>query len=266
MSVLGKNWCFTLNNYTAQEEEVLAALNCRFVHYAQEICPSTGTPHLQGVVVWMCSKRLSGCRMVLPRAHWALCKGSLQQNIDYCSKGPVTTRGDPPRSKKECGLDAKEKWADVIRSAKAGTAEEEYPCEFVRYNTTLTRMYRPVLSDLDSYNGVWLWGPPGSGKSRQARADYPGAYDKLLNKWWDGYEHQETVLIDDIGLDNKLMGSFLKRYCDHYPFRAEYKGGSMVIRPKTIVVTSNYSINEIWAEDPELIKALRRRFKVVNML
>lgn len=261
MSVLGKNWCFTLNNYTPQQEEVLAAVDCRFIHYAKEVGAS-GTPHLQGVIVWNSSKRLSGCRVVLPGAHWALCKGTIKQNIDYCSKGPITSRGDPPKSKQERGAADKEKWADVIRSAKEGTAETEYPGEFIRYNTTIKRLYAPVLQDLDTYTGLWYVGPPGTGKSRTARSDFPGAYDKLLNKWWCGYDHQESVIIDDLSLDNKFMGTFLKRYVDHYPFRAEYKGGTFLIRPKNIVVTSNYTIQEIWGDDPAMVEALKRRFKV----
>lgn len=31
-----------------------------------------------------------------------------------------------------------------------------------------------------------------------------------------------------------------------YPFRVEVKHGSMMIRPMRIVVTSNYSIEELW--------------------
>ena len=143
----------------------------------------------------------------------------------------------------------------------SGTCDVEYPREFIQYNSTVERLYCPVLENISSYSGVWYYGDPGSGKSRLARENFPGAYEKLPNKWWDGYVDEDAVIIDDLSLDHKHMGSFLKRYADHYPYRAEYKGGSKLVRPQTIIVTSNYTIDEIFAGDAMLIAALHRRFK-----
>lgn len=62
---------------------------------------------------------------------------------------------------------------------------------------------------------LWYTGLPGTGKTRKAREDNPGAYYKLQNKWWDGYQGQKTVIMDDLGLDNgKFLVTHMKLWCD----------------------------------------------------
>lgn len=106
-------------------------------------------------------------------------------------------------------------------------------------------------------------GQPGTGKSLGARLRWPGLYNKPLNKWWTEYAGQETVLLDDFSKEHACLGTHLKHWADHYPFTAESKGGGSVIRPKRVVVTSNYSVAEIW-EDQSMREAIYRRFKLVT--
>jgi len=260
-----RRYCFTLNNPIDQDYENLAALEVKYLLYGQEVS-STGTPHLQGYAVFPTAKRLNSLKNAVPRAHWEVAKGSTAQNVAYCSKSDPSpySRGVRPQDRKEQAESQKAHYADVIRSAEEGTCKTEYPIEFLRYNGTIRRMHKPKLEDLKEYSAYWYVGPPGSGKSRSARASYPGLYNKLINKWWDGYEGEEVVLLDDFSKSNVMTGDALKNWADHYPFRAEVKGSSIMIRPKVIIVTSNYEIPELWPEDPVLCEALLRRFKVVR--
>lgn len=58
----------------------------------------------------------------------------------------------------------------------------------------------------------------------------------------------------------QIGGQHLKQWADHYPFKAAQKGSQLLIRPKRIVITSNYSIEECYPEVQDSAP-LKRRFK-----
>ena len=89
------------------------------------------------------------------------------------------------------------------------------------------------------------------GKSTLARAECSGSYYlKEANKWWDDYNYEDTVIIED--LSPSIIGAELARlllqWCDVYVTKAEIKGGSITIRPTTVIITSNFTITECFAQ------------------
>lgn len=92
------------------------------------------------------------------------------------------------------------------------------------------------------------------------RQRFPLAYIKGNNIWWDGYDGQETVILEEMG-PKQIGAQHMKKWCDHYPFSAESKGSSVLIRPKRLLVTSNYSIEACFPE-PQDTDAIKRRFKI----
>ncbi|QXP07768.1 MAG: replication associated protein [Arizlama virus AZLM_25953] len=109
------------------------------------------------------------------------------------------------------------------------------------------------------------WGRTGTGKSRRAW-DEAGeeAYCKdPRSKFWDGYQSQENVVIDEFrgGIDV----SHLLRWFDRYPVRVEIKGSSRPFLAKNFWITSNIEPSRWYPDlDPETISALMRRLNIVE--
>lgn len=110
---------------------------------------------------------------------------------------------------------------------------------------SLARMILSKPTDLTAPCGIWLQGRAGVGKSLGIRRTFPSIYLKDHNKWWDGYDGEEVVVVDDVHLDAKWLVHFLKVWADAYAFKAETKGGMMTIRPRLIIVTSNFPLEDL---------------------
>lgn len=55
------------------------------------------------------------------------------------------------------------------------------------------------FKSIDKLNNEYHWGATGLGKSRLVREKYPDAYIKGNNIWWDGYDGQPDVIIEEFG-------------------------------------------------------------------
>ena len=271
------NWVFTLNNYKQSDIDGLAAAAPSFKHlaYGKEVGES-GTPHLQGVLctIGRGGTRLSALKKSLdfnPGFHFEPMRGSYVQALTYCEKdctpdNPITQFGEAPASK---GKNLADRWSHAMDLAKTGDIEAIPADLYTKFSSFYERMaqrHAPV-ADLDDVCGIWLVGPSGSGKSRWVREKYPNEsfYDKRCNKWFDGYDgrRHKAVVIDDMDTSHAFMAYDINRWADRYAFNAEVKGSSIRIRPLNVIVTSRYTIEEIFAStDTSTRESIIRRFKV----
>lgn len=259
-------WCFTINNYTDDDGEALAAIEekVNYMIIGRE-GKDTDTPHMQGYVNMREAHTMSALsKKYMPRAHIELAKGSAQQNKVYCSKeGDFAEYGTLPMDQKEKGAKGKEYWDEQLVAIKAKDESKIDSRLMISHFSSvqcIAAKYAPMPPDAPDCCGLWYYGQAGAGKSRAARERYPKAYLKQKNKWWDGYQGEETVIVDDVDKYDVKMAYDLKVWGDRYSFRAEMKGSTSPIRPLRVIITSQYRITDIW-QDAETQEALLRRFK-----
>lgn len=262
-----KRWCYTINNPSGPPE-VCPTLYDYHVFGAE--VGESGTPHYQGFIIFKKPKRLNQIRtLISERGHYEVAKGKNSQASDYCKKdGKYTEDGILPAELGVKGGQAtKERYEAAFKLAKKNELDTIDADLLVKHYRTLKQIAVDYVGDvpsLDYLPGIWIYGSSGVGKSSYARRTYPGAYVKNCNKWWDHYQGEDCIIIDDFDDKHACLGHHLKLWGDHYAFTAETKGGSLKIRPKWLVVTSQYCIADIWHDDLPTQEALKRRFKEIN--
>lgn len=264
-STKSRYFCFTLNNYTEADVASLKVIECKYVVFGFEV-GGQGTPHLQGYIGFTNPRSFDAVRK-LYKWHIEVAQGSATQNFNYCTKDhEVYERGTRPSDSEAAGENEKNRWINAKRSAVEGKLDDIPPDMLIRHYNTFKKIradYQPPLEPLEeaSVYGLWLQGPPRTGKSHFARTNFEPLYLKDTNKWWDGYKDEPYVLIDELEPQHAFMSSWIKKWVDRWPFSAETKGSKALIRPKLIIVTSNYSIAEVFAGVPSWA-AIEQRFLV----
>lgn len=271
MTAKYRAWCFTLNNYNLQDEDhlktTIKALT-RYMVYGREVAPETGTPHLQGYLYFANARQRKAVSRLLPRARLDVANGTAQQNRTYCTKeGDFYESGDIPIERAEArlrgGMANAARYTNAVELARRGDMDsirEQDPQMFLIHGPRLESLYAPEAVPLQgNLQHEWWVGPSGTGKSRLLWDLYPKHFAKALNKWWDGYRHQEVVAIEEWSPKNDCTAASLKKWADRYPFPGEIKGGCLQgLRPKKIIVLSNYTPQQCFLQSEDLDPILRR--------
>lgn len=264
-----RDYCFTINNFTLDDLEWLKQPIFKYIVAGHEIGENE-TPHLQGYCCFKDQKTLGALKKIHPKAHWEKRMGTQQQAIDYCKKdGIFDEYGTPPMSQKEKGEKGREWWDQQVNNYAKGNFDEVDTECLVKHgnglrNAAMLRRPKPPNKLDDDTRHRWYYGPTRTGKSTTAREEFPDAYIKdPKTVWWDGYMGQEVVIIDDFDVYQKAQGGDMKRWLDIWKCQAQVKGGYMEIRPKLVIVTSNYHPREIW-DDAQTLEPILARVNITH--
>ena len=246
----------------------------RYAVYGYEVGKKNGTPHLQGYVYFHQPKQHRAVSKLFPGAWVGASKGSVEQNQAYCSKeaNGGFEYGDPPMdadvARRKGGAGNAARYAKAIDQAQRGdfaAIQRDDPQLFLLHGVRLESLYTPNTVPLDGeLLHEWWVGPSGTGKSRLLWELYPDHFPKNLNKWWDRYRYQDVVAIEEWSPKNDCTAHALKKWADRYPFQGEVKGGTLhMLRPKKIIVLSNYTPQQCFLNSEDL-EPMLRRFTVIH--
>lgn len=175
------NWCFTVNNYTDDDQLMLNqlgwSLDVKYLVYGREV-GRAGTPHLQGFIVFQTRKRFRTVRDLLPRCHIELGRGAAYQAAGYCKKdGDFVEFGVRPVPRGVAGGAATcMKWEITLSAAKEGRLEDIAADMMIKHYATLKRIgkdYMKKPDPLQTVCGLWIHGATGTGKSHAVITQHP---------------------------------------------------------------------------------------------
>jgi len=276
-----RNWCFTRQldqrEHAFMEgaaaagvqpcQEELWFLPCmaqiKSLVFQFERCPTTKRIHMQGFVQFVNPKGLKMVKQLLGNEpHMETMRGTVAEAVAYCRKtesrlfGPYLLGEEPSGGQgKRTDLEA---LREMVKERKPALDIIEADAKFARYEKQINFMrfaYMESLSDRQA-SGVDVkvfYGATGTGKTFTAvnyccqNKDYYIAEcpsQKNSKLWFNGYEGQRTLILDDFSGDYCTM-DFLKRLLDCYKLKVEFKGGFVWACWTTVIITTNY-MPEAW--------------------
>lgn len=259
-------YCFTWNNYVDDLIDTFKEWlkeHCKYACFQKEVCPSTGTPHLQGymnlkkkVRTQTLQNTLLGLLNTKIGLLWA--NGTAEENLTYCSKpnglelfqcGEIKVTGQGSRT------DLKEVVGKIKNKRPLIEIADEHSETWIRNHRGITSLYNMLdqQSEEREMDVVLFFGDAGTGKSTKARR-----YAKLYGKnytlgvpsggqiWFDGYNGEDSLIIDEF--KGWIAPTYLNQLLDNYKVKLPIKGGFVNAKFTHVFITSNYPPEEWWCD------------------
>lgn len=199
-------------------------------------------------------------------------KGTPAQAREYCMK--ERTRVEGPfeigewKDTKQGNRTDLQEIAKVIKKNSLEEAIDLYPEVYIRYHSGMeklsARMIKKKTKNFRKVEVHYIYGPTGCGKTRGVVEKEENLYIysplSTTSEWWDGYEGEEAILLDDYR-DGWFSLSRLLNILDGYQLRMGIKGSHTYAQWTRVYITSNVSIEDsMFGKYPEL----RRRVSHVT--
>ena len=244
-----RDWCFTC--YDTEKELVFDKDKIRYIIYGRESCPTTGREHYQGFGIANRTCRVPKFQLWtgIGKSHCEPRGGARDTARDYCRGGGWFGSG------------SKRKWKDLneevfewgkfdgftkedLFKQPIGYLKREYPEFYCRYHNGLEKLQDkgPKFREVEIHI---RWGPPRTGKTRYVmEMDDVYKWDHPY-RWFDGYEGESILLIDDYKKDDINRGMLL-HILEGYRQMLPIKGSHTFAKWTKVYITTNFDPEGNW--------------------
>lgn len=240
-----------------------------------------GFEHYQCFIQLSSRKRFSYVKIMWgdPSIHCESRKGTPQQARDYCRKSDTAVAGTFVELGKLRGL--KKNHMDELKDAidAGATAGDLMDEHWSAWTRSMVACDRAIQRRDQGRAGEWVppvvrlfWGPTRTGKTRRAfeyvARDHAGvAYRKPQGVWWDGYDNQACVVLDDYDGDVPI-GQLLQLLDGRgHGLLLPVKGSHVQVKAKTFFFTSNKPLSKWYPQaTQEQLDALEARFTSIEYM
>lgn len=263
-----KNWCFTDFELLDLEAIYKSNEDINYIGFGLETCPKTGKKHHQGWVQFKNKKRITSIKKLFSnKTHFEVCRGSEEANKKYCSKENYKFYGSFSKQGGRTDLHTiynvlKDNGGDIEAIIAA------YPAEYCAYRGGLKDMAALIQkNNSKGWREVTVevyFGATGTGKTRKAYAECDYMIHAYNINWWDDYNGESSILIDEFK-DDDIDITKLLSLLDGYKLRLPIKGGFKYANWTKVIITSNIHPDEWYLfANLEHKRALMRRLNAVK--
>lgn len=254
--IMGGNKTFRITDYNCTEtrKQFYRDLDKMRMALAMEIGKKKERPHLQIFITFKRTYGFKSLKTILgPETHF---EASLCSDWNYELKDMKYELQDFRKQGSRSDRDA------TIEILTSGGGMRDVCTKHFNYQLYRTAekwlTYMEAPREIQDIDIRWYHGSSGSGKTRSVYKEFgTEVFCPITYKWWDGYDGQEVILIDDFRKDYCKYHELLK-LLDEYPYRVEFKGGSRQMKAKTLVLTCPFHWKDTYSTREDLFQLERR--------
>lgn len=286
-----RKWQLTMNNpadkgYThGRIKDILSTMRSVIYYCMADEVGENGTYHTHLFICGRGGIRFSTLKKNFAGAHFEMCKGTAQENMEYVSK---TGKWEKDRKHETCVPDTFEEYGEMPVERKGRRDDMDDLYSMIKdglSNYEILEQMPETLLNLDkvemarqtvvqeAYKDKWrdlevcyIYGMTGTGKTRSVmeRYGYPNVFRVTdYSHPFDNYRGQDVVIFEEFRSSIRL--SDMLNYLDGYPLELPCRYANKYACFTKVFLISNVPLSDQYKDDKyENTQAFYRRIKTVR--